>query len=119
MMANILLTQPWLKYSVYTALAALPFFLFAMSSVLIHERQVGIVVKRFASKSMSPGHLIALDGEAGFQAETLAPGVHFGFFRWQYRIIKAPVTIVPQWLFRSISTSRPLIQSILKCSREM
>ncbi|HEY3857820.1 MAG TPA: flotillin family protein [Verrucomicrobiae bacterium] len=96
MMANILLTQPWAKYSIYAAVAALPFFLLKISSVLIHERQVGIVVKRFAGKSLLPGHLIALDGEAGFQAETLAPGLHFGYWPWQYRVIKVPVTVVPQ-----------------------
>jgi uncharacterized membrane protein YqiK len=65
-------------------------------TVLIHERQVGIVVKRFSSRSLVPGQFIALGGEAGYQADTLAPGLHFGFWRWQYRIIKVPVTLVPQ-----------------------
>jgi uncharacterized membrane protein YqiK len=37
-----------------------------------------------------------LNGEAGYQADTLAPGLHFGFFPWQYRILKVPVTVVPQ-----------------------
>ena len=65
-------------------------------TVFIRERQVGIVVKRFSSRSLAPGRFIALGGEAGYQADTLAPGLHFGYFRWQYRIIKSPVTIVPQ-----------------------
>jgi uncharacterized membrane protein YqiK len=64
--------------------------------VFIRERQVGIIIKKFGSRSLPPGRLIAVGGEAGYQAETLAPGLHFGFFRWQYRIIKAPVTVVPQ-----------------------
>jgi len=64
--------------------------------VLIREMQVGIVVKKFASRNLEPGRLIALDGEAGYQAETLAPGLHFGMWSWQYRIFKVPVTIVPQ-----------------------
>ena len=64
--------------------------------MLIRERQVGIVVKRFANKSLLPGHLIALAGEAGLQADMLAPGLHFGYWPWQYRIIKMPVTVVPQ-----------------------
>jgi uncharacterized membrane protein YqiK len=64
--------------------------------VFIRERQVGIVIKKFGSRSLPPGRLIAVGGEAGYQAETLAPGLHFGLFRWQYRIIKAPVTVVPQ-----------------------
>jgi uncharacterized membrane protein YqiK len=65
-------------------------------TVFIRERQVGIVVKKFGSRSLPPGRLIALAGEAGYQADTLAPGLHFGYFRWQYRILKMPVTIVPQ-----------------------
>jgi uncharacterized membrane protein YqiK len=67
-----------------------------MGTVFIRERQVGIVVKRFASRSLEPGQLIALAGEAGYQADTLAPGIHFGFWVWQYRILKEPVTLVPQ-----------------------
>jgi len=66
------------------------------SFVLIRERQAGIVVKRFAGKSLEPGRLIALAGEAGYQADLLAPGLHFGYWPWQYRIIKVPVTVVSQ-----------------------
>src|SRR5438552_6538996 len=67
-----------------------------LGAVFIRERQVGIVVKKFATRSLPPGHLIALAGESGYQADTLAPGLHFGFFRWQYQIIKVPITIVAQ-----------------------
>ena len=66
------------------------------SCVLIRERQVGIVVKRFAKNSLKPGRLVALEGEAGYQADTLAPGLHFGYWPWQYRVFKARVTVVPQ-----------------------
>jgi uncharacterized membrane protein YqiK len=69
------------------------FWLFGL--VLIDERQVGIVIKRFGRKSLQPGRLIALGGEAGYQAETLAPGLHFGYWRWQYQILKVPVTEIP------------------------
>jgi uncharacterized membrane protein YqiK len=67
-----------------------------LGAVLIRERQVGIVVKKFGGRPLEPGKLIALNGEAGYQADTLAPGLHFGFYPWQYRIVKAPVTVVPQ-----------------------
>lgn len=78
--------------------ASLCLFLFAWwcCTVLIAERQVGIVIKRFSNRALAPGRLIALNGEAGYQADILAPGLHFGFWRWQYRVLKAPVTIVPQ-----------------------
>ena len=67
-----------------------------LGAVLIRERQVGVVVKRFGGLSLPPGRLVALNGEAGYQADTLAPGLHFGYFRWQYRILKTPVTVIPQ-----------------------
>ncbi len=64
--------------------------------VIISERQVGIIVKRFSPKSLPPDRLIALNGEAGYQAETLAPGIHLWKFPWVYNIRKVPVTVVPQ-----------------------
>ena len=80
----------------FIVIALLLFGPLVLGAVLIQERQVGIVVKRFGTTDLPPGHLVALCGEAGYQADTLAPGLHFGFWRWQYRIIKVPVTVVPQ-----------------------
>src|SRR4249920_3363799 len=78
------------------AFVLLIFVPLVLGAVLIQERQVGIVVKRCGGGGLDPGHLIALGGEAGYQADTLAPGLYFGYWRWQYRIIKVPVTVVPQ-----------------------
>ena len=99
MLANVILSSlspngwAWFALIVICLLFSGPTLL---GMVLIRERQVGIIIKRFSSRSLAPGQFIALDGEAGYQADTLAPGIHFGFWRWQYRILKAPVTIVPQ-----------------------
>jgi uncharacterized membrane protein YqiK len=65
-------------------------------AVFVRERQVGIVVKRFARRALAPGQLVALEGEAGYQADTLAPGLHFGYWPWQYSVAKAPLTVIPQ-----------------------
>jgi len=97
MTTNILLALGWYWFDVawfWYALALVALIVFS-SLVLIRERQVGVVVKRFSNRSLEPGHLVALNGEAGYQADTLAPGLHFGYWRWQYRIIKAPVVVVP------------------------
>ena len=66
--------------------------------VIIREHQVGIVVKKFSfsGKSLSSDSLVALNGEAGFQADTLSPGWHFGYWSWMYSIHKINVTIIPQ-----------------------
>ncbi len=87
----------WIIVGVLTVLAFLIFAQFLLGAVLIQERQVGIVVKRFGGGGgLGPDRLIALNGEAGYQADTLAPGLYFGYWRWQYRILKVPVTVVPQ-----------------------
>jgi uncharacterized membrane protein YqiK len=39
---------------------------------------------------------MALSGEAGFQADLLRGGVHFGLWGWQYRIHKVNLVTVPQ-----------------------
>jgi uncharacterized membrane protein YqiK len=64
--------------------------------VVIREREVGIVVRKFSGRALPPGRLVALGGEAGYQADTLAPGWHLGYWPWMYRITKAPVIVVPQ-----------------------
>ncbi len=63
----------------------------------ISNNRVGVVEKLWSPKgSVAEGRIIALNGEAGFQADVLRGGVHFGFWRWQYRIHKVPLVTVPQ-----------------------
>jgi hypothetical protein len=49
---------------------------------------VGVVVKKFTlgGHRLPPGQLVALNGEAGYQADTLAPGWHLGKSKWQWQI---------------------------------
>ncbi len=64
--------------------------------IVIGEREVGIVTKKFSAKSLPPNRLIATNGEAGLQADTLPPGWHFGYFPWQYNVNHMSVITVPQ-----------------------
>ncbi len=86
MTTNILLAVSgnWFGVAWYWYVLALIALVLQSGFVLIRERQVGIVIKRFAAKSLPPGHLLALEGEAGYQADTLAPGLHSGYWPWQY-----------------------------------
>ncbi len=72
--------------------------LFLGGLVVISEREVGIVVKKFSlsGRSLPAGRLIALEGEAGYQADTLAPGWHWGYWPWQYSVRKESMIVVPQ-----------------------
>lgn len=54
---------------------------------VIREYESGLVVKKFGAP-LQAGRLIAMEGEAGYQAELLPPGWHFGLWRWKYRIEK-------------------------------
>lgn len=67
--------------------------------VLIPEDSVGIVNKKFVlfgdNKTLPGGSIIALKGEAGYQADTLPPGVHFWFWPWQYEIAEIKFVSVP------------------------
>ena len=60
---------------------------------VIAENQSGLVIKRFG-RSLPSGRLIALDGEAGYQARLLSPGWHFGLWRWAYKVTKVPVLVI-------------------------
>ncbi|MEH2246126.1 SPFH domain-containing protein [Nostoc sp.] len=72
--------------------------LFFGGLVVIGEREVGIVVRKFtlSGRGLPAGRLIALNGEAGLQADTLAPGWHWGYGSWQYSVKKESVIVIPQ-----------------------
>jgi uncharacterized membrane protein YqiK len=60
---------------------------------MIDEKHSGLVIKRFGPP-LPEGRIIATNGEAGYQARMLPPGWHLGWWRWRYKIVKVPVTIV-------------------------
>lgn len=94
----LMLGLTWLEWG-YVGLGFLVLLLllpWLCGAVFIREQQVGVVIKKFGSGALPPGRLLALAGEPGYQADTLPPGLHLGFWPWQYRILKAPVTIIPQ-----------------------
>jgi hypothetical protein len=77
------------------------FFLFLISASVgaryIPNNRVGVIEKLWSGKgSVTEGRILALNGEAGYQVDLLRGGLHFGFWRWQYRIHKTPLVTVPQ-----------------------
>src|SRR4249920_849003 len=55
----------------------------------ISNDYVGIVEKLWSSSGSVPeGGIIALHGEAGYQAALLRGGIHLGLWRWQYAVHK-------------------------------
>jgi len=68
--------------------------------VIVPEDKIGLVTKKFvlfgSDKSLPDGRIIATKGEAGFQAQTLAPGLYWGKWIWQYSVDMTPFTIIPE-----------------------
>ena len=98
--AAVALATPFLAASGWIERGGLlfAFLVFApllLGVVVIRETQVGVVIKKFAKRSLPAGRLVALDDEAGYQADTLPPGIHVGYGFWQYSVAKAPVLVVP------------------------
>ncbi|MDR3625567.1 MAG: SPFH domain-containing protein [Ignavibacteriaceae bacterium] len=58
--------------------------------VMVPEDSLGVVNKKWVllgkNKTLPDGAIIALKGEAGLQADTLAPGIHFWLWPWQYEV---------------------------------
>jgi uncharacterized membrane protein YqiK len=67
--------------------------------VFIPEDKIGLVTKKFVlwgeNRDLPDGRIIATKGEAGFQAQSLAPGVHFWKWIWQYEIKLQPLIVIP------------------------
>ncbi len=68
--------------------------------VLVPEDRIGLVTKKFvlvgANRSLPDGKIIATKGEAGYQARTLAPGLYWFMWPWQFGVQMVPFTIVPE-----------------------
>lgn len=68
--------------------------------IIIPEDKIGLVTKKFVlfgdKKELPAGRIIAVDGEAGFQAQPLAPGIYFWKWIWQYEITLQGFTVIPE-----------------------
>lgn len=68
--------------------------------LIIPDDSIGIVNKKFVLfgqfKTLPDGEIVALRGEAGLQADTLAPGLHFLYWPWQYEVSVTPFTTIPE-----------------------
>jgi uncharacterized membrane protein YqiK len=71
---------------------------YVFGTVIVSKDQIGIVNKRWVlfgkNRTLPDGAIVAMQGEAGLQADTLAPGIHFGLWAWQYQVTMAPFTTI-------------------------
>ena len=73
------------------------FFQLLFGVVYVPEHCIGLMIKKYTlgGARLPEGRIIACNGEAGYQARTLAPGLHFGLWPWQYDIKLQELITVP------------------------
>src|SRR5262249_1179772 len=75
-------------------------FLWLFGVIIVPDDSIGVVTKKFvlfgAHRNLPDGRIIALHGEAGYQADTLPPGLHVGLWPWQYTVELVNFFTVPQ-----------------------
>lgn len=99
-MLQSILSYWWIIIPVLAIVSYKFIFRVFFGMVIIPENKIGLVTKKFvlfgANKSIPDGKIIALNGEPGYQADTLAPGLYWGYWIWQYDIIQADLTVIPK-----------------------
>lgn len=75
-------------------------FIFRLLGIIIvPEDRIGLVTKKFVlfgdKKELPDGRIFATEGEAGYQAKPLSPGIYFWYWIWQYDITLQPLTVIP------------------------
>lgn len=95
-----IILSPW----TISLLILIPFLLFYQTTfkifgiIVIPANQLGIVSKKFkllgSNRTLPDGVIVALNGEAGLQADTLPPGIHFGYWPWQYDVKNQPFVTI-------------------------
>ena len=88
----------------FTALLFAVFFwktvLWFFGIIIVPDDSIGTVTKKFvifgANSNLPDGQIVALQGEAGYQADSLSPGLHMGLWPWQYAIDLIKFIVIPQ-----------------------
>jgi uncharacterized membrane protein YqiK len=81
--------------------------------VIVPENKTGLVTKKFVlfgeHKELTGDRIIAVNGEAGFQAEMLSPGLHWWMWPWQYNIDMQGFVVIPEGHIGLVSAKDGLV----------
>lgn len=99
-MANFISTYWWIGFLILCLILYKQILRFIFGMVIVPEDRIGLVTKKFvlfgANKELPDGRIIATQGEAGFQAKTLAPGLYFWMWVWQFDVSMEAFTVIPE-----------------------
>jgi uncharacterized membrane protein YqiK len=91
---------PYLWIPIVILLLVMYRFVFQLLGiVIVPEDKIGLVTKKFVlfgdKRELPAGRIIAVEGEAGYQAQPLPPGIHFWKWLWQFEITLQPLMVIP------------------------
>lgn len=94
----------WWAFALFFTFMCLVFYRLTLrlffGMVIVPQDSIGVVNKKFVlfgkHKTLPDGRIIALEGEAGIQADTLAPGIHWRYWPWQFEILVQEFTTISQ-----------------------
>jgi uncharacterized membrane protein YqiK len=99
-MKDFLFSYWWLIITILSLIFYKYILRFLFGMVIVPEDKIGLVTKKFVlfgeNKELPDGRILATLGEAGFQAKTLAPGLYFWKWVWQYEVTMESFTIIPE-----------------------
>ncbi len=97
---NILVNYWWVLPIIFALILYKHILRLLCGMVIVPEDRVGLVTKKFvllgSNRELPDGSIVATKGEAGFQAKTLAPGLYFGMWVWQYDVTMQVFTVIPE-----------------------
>jgi uncharacterized membrane protein YqiK len=97
-MADPLIRYGWVLLLILILLLHKAILRAFFGTVIVSKDEIGIVNKKWVlvgkNRTLPDGAIVALNGEAGLQADTLAPGIHFGLWAWQFQVSKVPFTTI-------------------------
>jgi uncharacterized membrane protein YqiK len=96
-----LFTTWWWIFAIVLFIILYKFILrFFFGMVIVPENRIGLVTKKFvvtgANRGLPDGRIIATKGEAGFQAKSLAPGLYWNMWPWQFAVDMVPFMVIPE-----------------------
>lgn len=96
----LMLFAYWWIFVILVLLACYKLVLRLFGMVIIPQDSIGIINKKFVlfgkNRTLPDGCIIALNGEAGIQADTLAPGIHFWYWPWQFEVRIEKFITIPE-----------------------
>ncbi|HUR20666.1 MAG TPA: SPFH domain-containing protein [Vicinamibacterales bacterium] len=90
----------WWLILIVILFAAYKLVLRLFGVIIIPQDSIGIVDKKYvlvgSNRTLPDGRIVALNGEAGIQADTLAPGIHYFKWPWQFEVRVVKFTTIEE-----------------------